>query len=87
MDRQSNLKEQAHDYVVYTQLSGLTSNASASGPRRSGSGSAQMGVMRMVSAIDVNWVAPLLPKLKDPVDIDRLNDPTKADIEESKYQD
>lgn len=46
-----------------------------------------MGVMRMVSAIDVNWVAPLLPKLKDPVDIDRLNDPTKADIEESKYQD
>ena len=29
--------------------------------------------MRMVSAIDVNWVAPLLPKLKDPVDVDRLN--------------
>ena len=27
----------------------------------------------MVSAIDVNWVAPLLPKLKDPVDVDRLN--------------
>ena len=32
-----------------------------------------MGIMRMVSAIDVNWVAPLLPKLKDPVDVDRLN--------------
>lgn len=29
--------------------------------------------MRLVSAIDVNWVAPLLPKLKDPVDVDRLN--------------
>ena len=32
-----------------------------------------MGIMRRVSAIDVNWVAPLLPKLKDPVDVDRLN--------------
>jgi len=29
--------------------------------------------MRMVSAIDVNWVSALLPNLKDPVDVDRLS--------------
>ena len=40
-----------------------------------------MGIMRMVSAIDVNWVAPLLPKLKDPVDVDRLNN-LSSDSEE-----
>ena len=32
-----------------------------------------MGFMRMVSLIDVDWVAPLLPKLRDPVDIDKLS--------------
>ena len=29
--------------------------------------------MRMASLIDVEWVAPLLPKLKNPVDIDKLS--------------
>ena len=44
--------------------------------------------MRMVSAIDVNWVAPLLPKLKDEVDVDRLSGRFKAitsETEESKH--
>jgi len=46
-----------------------------------------MGFMRMVSAIDVNWVAPLLPKLKDEVDVDRLSGRTKivSKEEESKH--
>ena len=84
VDRQSNLKEQAHDYVVYTQLSGLAAATSQS------SGNSQMGIMRMVSAIDVDWVAELLPKLKDPVDVDRLNSgaerptTTARDHEETK---
>ena len=39
------------------------------------SNSQQMGIMRMISAIDVNWVAPLLPKLKDPIDVHKLNNP------------
>ena len=44
-----------------------------------------MGVMRMVSAVDVSWVAPLIPKLKDPVDIDQLSGVRKSDnAEESK---
>lgn len=48
-----------------------------------------MGIMRMVSAIDVHWVAELLPKLKDPVDVDRLNSgaerpTTTGDDEETK---
>ena len=38
--------------------------------------------MRMVSAIDVNWVAPLLPKLKDEVDVDRLSGRIKISKEE-----
>ena len=38
-----------------------------------------MGVMRMVSAVDVSWVAPLIPKLKDPVDIDQLSGVRKSD--------
>ena len=37
-----------------------------------------MGIMRMISAIDVNWVAPLLPKLKDPIDVKKLNNFTAA---------
>ena len=41
-----------------------------------------MGFMRMVSAIDVNWVAPLLPKLKDEVDVDSLSGRTKISKEE-----
>ena len=32
-----------------------------------------MGIMRMASAIDVNWVADLIPNLKDPIDIERLS--------------
>lgn len=32
-----------------------------------------MGIMRMVSAIEVSWVSDLIPKLKDQVDIERLN--------------
>ncbi len=40
--------------------------------------------MRMVSAIDVNWVAPLLPKLKDPVDIDKLSGRTVVKKIENK---
>ena len=32
-----------------------------------------MGIMRMVSAIQVKWVSKLLPKLKDEVDVDALN--------------
>ena len=35
--------------------------------------SSQMGIMRMVSAVKVEWVAPLIPKLKDEIDIDRLS--------------
>ena len=76
VDRQSNLRETAHDYVVYTQLSGITANLSAISTKSSSQrqqNNQQMGIMRMVSAIDVNWVAPLLPKLKDPVDVDKLN--------------
>ena len=38
VDRNSNLREQAHDYVVYTQLSGLTSNASTGNPAHSATG-------------------------------------------------
>ena len=46
-----------------------------------------MGLMRMASLIDVDWVAPLLPKLRDPVDIDRLSGHRKTgdrDAEEEK---
>ena len=32
-----------------------------------------MGIMRMASAIEVSWVSDLIPKLKDQVDIERLN--------------
>lgn len=32
-----------------------------------------MGVMRMASAIDVKWVADLIPLLKDKVDTARLS--------------
>ena len=71
IDRQSNLKEHSHDYVVYTQLSGLVA-------ANQNSSNSQMGIMRMVSAIEVSWVAPLLPKLKDPVDVDRLNSGTSG---------
>ena len=42
--------------------------------------------MRMVSAIDVNWVAPLLPKLKDPVDVDKLSGRTVVKKIESKEE-
>ena len=45
-----------------------------------------MGIMRMVSAIDVNWVAPLLPKLKDPVDVDRLNSGQSAKAKEAEEE-
>jgi len=45
-----------------------------------------MGIMRMVSAIDVNWVASLLPKLKDPVDVDRLNSGSNTNILEDKEE-
>lgn len=41
----------------------------------------------MASLIDVDWVAPLLPKLRDPVDIDRLSGHRKIrdkDAEEEK---
>ena len=56
--------------------------------------SQQMGIMRMISAINVNWVAPLLPKLKDPIDVHKLNNSTSSiatslqqqPIEESKLQ-
>jgi len=46
-----------------------------------------MGFMRMVSLIDVDWVAPLLPKLRDPVDIERLSGrmPTRSK-EETKEE-
>ena len=83
IDRQSSLKDQSHDYVVYTQLSGLVA-------ANQNSQNSQMGIMRMVSAIEVRWVAPLLPKLKDPVDVDRLNsgtsksEPGQTSHEESK---
>ena len=40
-----------------------------------------MGVMRMVGAVDVSWVAPLIPKLKDPVDIDQLSGVRKSLID------
>ena len=40
----------------------------------------------MVSAIDVNWVASLLPKLKDPVDVDRLNSGSNTNILEDKEE-
>ena len=33
----------------------------------------QMGIMRMVSAIEVKWVSKLLPKLKNEVDVDALS--------------
>lgn len=52
----------SEDYVIYTQLQG-------SGV----SGVGSMGIMRMVSAIDVQWVADLIPLLKDPVDVQRLS--------------
>ena len=80
IDRQSNLKEQSHDYVVYTQLSGLVA-------ANQNSSNSQMGIMRMVSAIEVSWVAPLLPKLKDPVDVDRLNSGTsRKDLGETSRE-
>ena len=40
----------------------------------------------MACAIDVSWVAPLIPKLKDPVDIDRLSGIKKESKEESKEE-
>jgi hypothetical protein len=36
-------------------------------------GSGSLGIMRMASAIDVQWVAELIPMLKDPVDVQRLS--------------
>ena len=43
-----------------------------------------MGIMRMVSAVQVEWVAPLIPKLKDEVDVDRLSGIKVQKQEESK---
>ena len=41
----------------------------------------------MVSAIEVSWVAPLLPKLKDPVDVDRLNSgASKKELERTSLE-
>ena len=38
----------------------------------------------MVSAVEVEWVAPLIPKLNDEVDIDRLSGIKKQIQEEKK---
>jgi len=32
-----------------------------------------MGVMRMISAVDVSWIADQIPKLKDEVDVQKLS--------------
>ena len=78
IDRHSNLSDSHADYVIYTQLSGIVRGIIDAKQRGSNgslgnSGASQMGVMRMVSAIDVQWVAPLMPKLKDSVDVKRLS--------------
>ena len=36
-------------------------------------GSSHLGIMRMASAIDVDWVRDLIPLLKDPIDVKRLS--------------
>jgi hypothetical protein len=36
-------------------------------------GSSHLGIMRMASAIEVDWVRDLIPLLKDPIDIKRLS--------------
>lgn len=45
-----------------------------------------MGVMKMVSAIDVQWVADLIPLLKDPVDVKRLSRDRKSDLEQLEVE-
>lgn len=32
-----------------------------------------MGVMKMVSCVEINWVADLVPNLKDKIDVARLS--------------
>ena len=84
VDRQSNLQDESYAYVIYTQLSGM-SNRIVTPSQSSATTTSAMGVMRMASAVDVSWVAPLIPKLKDPVDIDRLSGIRRKDnTEESK---
>jgi len=59
IDRKSSLKDCLSDYVIYTELSGA--------------GESNFGVMKMVAAIEVKWVASLIPNLKDQIDVARLS--------------
>lgn len=53
--RESALKDCQNDYVIYTELSGA--------------GESSFGLMKMISVIDVKWVADLIPNLKDKIDV------------------
>jgi len=72
-DRSSSLKEEPYDYVIYTQLSGT--------------GGGSHAIMRMVSEVDVMWIADLMPRLKDKIDVSRLSKGQRpaAPREDSKH--
>lgn len=59
LDRDSNLRDSKADYIIFTQLNGF--------------GVEGVGSIRLGSEVDVDWVRTLIPKLKDPIDVQRLS--------------
>ena len=59
VDRSSNLRATETDYIVYTQLTGF--------------GQEGVGVVKLASEIQVEWVKKLIPRLTDKVDTQQLS--------------
>ena len=59
VDRSSNLRATEAHYIVYTQLTGF--------------GQEGVGVVKLASEIEVDWVKKLIPRLTDEVDTQQLS--------------